>query len=53
LQRYTGACRGYGPPKNKPEMIKLLRSAVERVVIFFDTAVPIEGGRGLRVELAA
>src|SRR5436190_5195656 len=28
----------YGPPKNKQEMIALLRAAVERGVIFFDTA---------------
>src|SRR5438046_9906395 len=29
---------GYGPPKNKQEMIALLRAAVERGVTFFDTA---------------
>src|SRR6187455_2705749 len=29
---------GYGPPKNKEEMIALLRAAVERGVTFFDTA---------------
>src|SRR6266481_6295593 len=29
---------GYGPPKNKKEMISLIRSAVERGVTFFDTA---------------
>src|SRR5881394_590400 len=29
---------GYGPPKDKQEMISLLRAAVERGVTFFDTA---------------
>jgi aryl-alcohol dehydrogenase-like predicted oxidoreductase len=29
---------GYGPPKDKQEMISLLRAAVERGVAFFDTA---------------
>ncbi len=33
-----GMSFGYGPPKNKQEMIALLRAAVERGVIFFDTA---------------
>ena len=33
-----GMSFGYGPPKNKPEMIALLRAAVERGVTFFDTA---------------
>ncbi len=33
-----GMSFGYGPPKDKPEMISLLRSAVERGVTFFDTA---------------
>ena len=33
-----GMSFGYGPPKNKREMIALLRSAVERGVTFFDTA---------------
>ena len=33
-----GMSFGYGPPKNKQEMITLLRAAVERGVIFFDTA---------------
>jgi aryl-alcohol dehydrogenase-like predicted oxidoreductase len=28
----------YGPPKDKPEMISLLRDAVERGITFFDTA---------------
>jgi len=28
----------YGPPKDKQEMIALLRTAVERGVTFFDTA---------------
>src|SRR2546423_12816116 len=33
-----GMSFGYGPPKNKQEVIALLRAAVERGVIFFDTA---------------
>src|SRR5438105_12158845 len=33
-----GMSSGYGPPKDKQEMISLLRSAVERGVTFFDTA---------------
>jgi aryl-alcohol dehydrogenase-like predicted oxidoreductase len=33
-----GMSFGYGPPKNKAEMIDLLRAAVERGVTFFDTA---------------
>jgi len=33
-----GMSFGYGPPKNKQEMIALLRAAVERSVTFFDTA---------------
>jgi aryl-alcohol dehydrogenase-like predicted oxidoreductase len=33
-----GMSFGYGPPKDKQEMIELLRSAVERGVTFFDTA---------------
>jgi len=33
-----GMSFGYGPPKDKKEMISLLRSAVERGVTFFDTA---------------
>src|SRR6184192_2953757 len=33
-----GMSFGYGPPKDKQEMISLLRSAVERGVTFFDTA---------------
>jgi len=36
------ACMGmsfsYGPPKDKQEMISLLRDAVERGITFFDTA---------------
>jgi aryl-alcohol dehydrogenase-like predicted oxidoreductase len=28
----------YGPPKDKQEMISLIRTAVERGVTFFDTA---------------
>jgi aryl-alcohol dehydrogenase-like predicted oxidoreductase len=33
-----GMSWSYGPPKNKQEMIALLRAAVERGVTFFDTA---------------
>jgi len=33
-----GMSFGYGPPKNKQEMISLLHAAVERGVTFFDTA---------------
>src|SRR6184192_4194201 len=33
-----GMSFGYGPPKDKQEMISLLRKAVERGVSFFDTA---------------
>jgi aryl-alcohol dehydrogenase-like predicted oxidoreductase len=33
-----GMSFGYGPPKDKKEMISLLHSAVERGVTFFDTA---------------
>src|SRR5437868_5252740 len=33
-----GMSFGYGPPKDKQEMILLLRTAVERGVTFFDTA---------------
>jgi len=33
-----GMSSGYGPPKNKREMISLIRAAVERGVTFFDTA---------------
>src|SRR5205814_2399387 len=33
-----GMSFGYGPPKDKHEMIALLRAAVERGVTFFDTA---------------
>jgi len=33
-----GMSFGYGPPKDKQEMISLIRSAVERGVTFFDTA---------------
>jgi aryl-alcohol dehydrogenase-like predicted oxidoreductase len=33
-----GMSFGYGPAGDKPEMIALLRSAVERGVTFFDTA---------------
>jgi aryl-alcohol dehydrogenase-like predicted oxidoreductase len=33
-----GMSFGYGPPKNKQEMIALLHAAVERGVTFFDTA---------------
>jgi aryl-alcohol dehydrogenase-like predicted oxidoreductase len=33
-----GMSFSYGPPKDKPEMIALIRAAVERGVTFFDTA---------------
>src|SRR5438552_331110 len=33
-----GMSFGYGPPKDKKEMISLIRSAVDRGVTFFDTA---------------
>src|SRR4249919_3464443 len=33
-----GMSFGYGPPKEKNEMISLIRAAVERGVTFFDTA---------------
>ena len=33
-----GMSFAYGPPKDKPEMIALIRAAVERGVTFFDTA---------------
>jgi aryl-alcohol dehydrogenase-like predicted oxidoreductase len=33
-----GMSFGYGPPKDKSEMISLIRAAVERGVTFFDTA---------------
>src|SRR5216110_2653819 len=33
-----GMSFGYGPAGDKPEMIKLIRTAVERGVTFFDTA---------------
>lgn len=33
-----GMSFGYGPPKDKKEMITLIRSAVERGITFFDTA---------------
>ena len=33
-----GMSWSYGPPKDKPEMISLLRAAVDRGVTFFDTA---------------
>ncbi len=33
-----GMSWSYGPPKDKPEMLSLLRAAVERGVTFFDTA---------------
>jgi aryl-alcohol dehydrogenase-like predicted oxidoreductase len=33
-----GMSFSYGPPKDKPEMISLLRAAVDRGVTFFDTA---------------
>ena len=33
-----GMSSSYGPPKDKQEMISLLRAAVERGITFFDTA---------------
>jgi len=33
-----GMSSGYGPPKDKQEMISLIRSAVDRGITFFDTA---------------
>ena len=33
-----GMSFGYGPPKDRQEMVSLIRSAVERGVTFFDTA---------------
>ena len=33
-----GMSFGYGPPKDKPEMITVIRKAVESGVTFFDTA---------------
>jgi aryl-alcohol dehydrogenase-like predicted oxidoreductase len=33
-----GMSFGYGPPADKPEMISLIRTAVDRGVTFFDTA---------------
>ena len=33
-----GMSSSYGPPKDKQEMIALLRAAVERGITFFDTA---------------
>src|SRR5271168_544914 len=33
-----GMSFSYGPPKDKKEMISLLRAAVERGITFFDTA---------------
>lgn len=33
-----GMSHGYGPPKDRAEMISVLRSAVEKGVTFFDTA---------------
>ncbi len=33
-----GMSHGYGPPKDRQEMISLIRTAVERGVTFFDTA---------------
>jgi aryl-alcohol dehydrogenase-like predicted oxidoreductase len=35
---FMGMSFSYGPPKDKPEMITLLRAAVECGVTFFDTA---------------
>jgi predicted aldo/keto reductase-like oxidoreductase len=36
-----GMSFSYGPPKDKQEMISLLRTAVERGITFFDTALKI------------
>jgi aryl-alcohol dehydrogenase-like predicted oxidoreductase len=33
-----GMTRGYGPSPDKPELISLIRAAVERGVTFLDTA---------------
>ena len=33
-----GMSFGYGPPADKPEMVALIRTAVERGITFFDTA---------------
>jgi aryl-alcohol dehydrogenase-like predicted oxidoreductase len=33
-----GMSFGYGPPKDRPEMISLIRSAVDHGITFFDTA---------------
>ena len=33
-----GMSSGYGPPKDKQEMVSLIRSAVDRGITFFDTA---------------
>jgi aryl-alcohol dehydrogenase-like predicted oxidoreductase len=33
-----GMSSSYGPPADKPEMISLMRAAVERGLTFFDTA---------------
>jgi len=33
-----GMSFGYGPPADKQEMIKLIRTAVDQGVSFFDTA---------------
>ena len=38
LARLHGMSFGYGPAADKPQMISLIRSAVERYVTFFDTA---------------
>lgn len=41
-----GMSFSYGPPKDKQEMISLIRTAVERGVTFFDTA-EVNGPRHL------
>ena len=38
-----GMSFGYGPPKDKQEMIPVIRAAVERGVTFFDTAAEVYG----------
>ncbi|MBV8866096.1 MAG: aldo/keto reductase [Acidobacteriaceae bacterium] len=35
---YMGISFSYGPPKDKQEMISLIRAAAEPGIIFFDTA---------------
>jgi aryl-alcohol dehydrogenase-like predicted oxidoreductase len=44
-----GMSFSYGPPKDKQEMISLLRTAVERGITFFDTAEVYGGGQSERI----